>query len=570
MEVSACYAHDCSRFPLTGKGIINLYALFSESAVRLISPKGRAGLVTPGGLATDVNMADFFGSNIIAKRLVSVYSFENKKRIFKSVQPLLKFALVTFGDANSVEFAFMLHKVEDLKVQERKVVLGAEDIKLLNPNTNTSPILRSKKDLDLVRYIYQRIPILRREIDHESNGAGTNSWGATYRTLYNMTSDSESFRNKAGLGLMPLYESKLFQIYDHRFSTFSATQDLEGAQDDDSAVDVPQEAKRDPAYEISTRYWVERDEVLKMLVRLPKVFYEKDEATVSAALFAYVQRVLGGGADVKTYLKWMQDYPAFRVEALDEIEHMKLAKPFLMAELKSCNSVAEAVSVLQQILAPRWLYGWRDVTDMNANVRTLISSVYPLSGSGHTVLNLFTNENAAMFCCLIAQQSSLACDYVVRTKIGGTHLSYPYMNQIPALPPSAFGDRELNFIVPRVLELVYTTYSLKGFYEDVLAESASFDQRDLSLRGQPFGFDVNRRAILRAELDAYVAWKWTLSREQLSYILDPSSVCGNDYPTETFRGLKTNELKEFGEYRTQRLVLEAWDRIIEPLRRGQV
>jgi hypothetical protein len=36
---------------------------------------------------------------------------------------------------------------------------------------------------------------------------------------------------------------------------------------------------------------------------------------------------------------------------------------------------------------------------------------------------------------------------------------------------------------------------------------------------------------------------------------------GEDYPSETFRVLKNREQKEFGEYRTKRLVLEAWDRL---------
>jgi hypothetical protein len=31
---------------------------------------------------------------------------------------------------------------------------------------------------------------------------------------------------------------------------------------------------------------------------------------------------------------------------------------------------------------------------------------------------------------------------------------------------------------------------------------------------------------------------------------------------ETFRVLKDKEEKEFGEYRTRRLVLEAWDRLV--------
>jgi hypothetical protein len=36
---------------------------------------------------------------------------------------------------------------------------------------------------------------------------------------------------------------------------------------------------------------------------------------------------------------------------------------------------------------------------------------------------------------------------------------------------------------------------------------------------------------------------------------------GPDYDSETFRVLKEKEQREFGEYRTQRLVLEAWDRL---------
>ena len=36
---------------------------------------------------------------------------------------------------------------------------------------------------------------------------------------------------------------------------------------------------------------------------------------------------------------------------------------------------------------------------------------------------------------------------------------------------------------------------------------------------------------------------------------------GPNYPSETFRVLKINEIRQFGEYSTQRLVLEGWDRL---------
>jgi len=36
---------------------------------------------------------------------------------------------------------------------------------------------------------------------------------------------------------------------------------------------------------------------------------------------------------------------------------------------------------------------------------------------------------------------------------------------------------------------------------------------------------------------------------------------GADYPSETFAVLKRNEERQYVEYRTQRLVLEAWDKL---------
>ncbi|MDW8313170.1 MAG: hypothetical protein RMK02_10595, partial [Burkholderiales bacterium] len=85
--------------------------------------------------------------------------------------------------------------------------------------------------------------------------------------------------------------------------------------------------------------------------------------------------------------------------------------------------------------------------------------------------------------------------------------------------------------------------------------------QELGYDGPPFPFDPERRAVLRAELDAYYARLYGLTREDLCYILDPASVMGEDYPSETFRVLKEYELRAFGEYRTERLVLEAWDRL---------
>ncbi len=67
----------------------------------------------------------------------------------------------------------------------------------------------------------------------------------------------------------------------------------------------------------------------------------------------------------------------------------------------------------------------------------------------------------------------------------------------------------------------------------------------------PFKWDEDRRAVLRAELDAYYAKLYGPTRDKLRYILDPKDVCGPDFPGETFRVLKQKEERLYGEYRTR-------------------
>ena len=194
--------------------------------------------------------------------------------------------------------------------------------------------------------------------------------------------------------------------------------------------------------------------------------------------------------------------------------------------------------------------GWRDVTDARASARTVIAGVVPRVGCGDTFLLMFPNvEDVQLVSCLLADQNSLVHDYVARQKIGGTHLKYHVKKQITNLPPSAYTPADLDFIVPRVLELTYTAEDLRPWAED------------LGYTGDPFPWVPDRRRQLRAELDAWYARLYGLTRDELRYILDPADVEGEDYPSETFRVLKKKECDTFGEYLTRRLVLEAWDKL---------
>ncbi len=170
-------------------------------------------------------------------------------------------------------------------------------------------------------------------------------------------------------------------------------------------------------------------------------------------------------------------------------------------------------------------------------------------------------------------------------------MSYSLVNQLPILPPTVYSPSSTAFIVPRVLELTYTAWDLAPFAADLWADAdddlrarlqAQHDANRAATGGHPwappawanlpetppascplspFKWDDDRRALLRAELDAYYARLYGLTRDELRYILDPKAVYGPDFPGETFRVLKEKEERQFGEYRTQRLVLAAWDQL---------
>lgn len=72
---------------------------------------------------------------------------------------------------------------------------------------------------------------------------------------------------------------------------------------------------------------------------------------------------------------------------------------------------------------------------------------------------------------------------------------------------------------------------------------------------------MTRRGVLKAELDVFFAKKYGLTEEEFRYILDPKDVKGENFPSESFRTLRDDEISRFGEYRTRRLALEAWKRM---------
>jgi hypothetical protein len=496
-EGESMLVRNSGRFPLCGRGDVNTYTVFTELNRSLINRDGRVGCIVPSGIATDDTTKYFFQDLIAQRSLVSLYDFENREGLFLDVDSRMKFCLLTLTGAGrpnpaGAEFIFFAHQTADLGDAERRFVLTAEDIALLNPNTRTCPIFRCRRDAELTRYIYRRVPVLIDESDSEKG----NPWGIRFLAMFHMSNDSHLFRERKGLEregwqlqgnvfvrgkvrCLPLYEAKMIHHYDHRWATYTPTGETR---------DLTPAEKRDPAYAPLPRYWVEEQ---------------------------HVAEALAG--------RWEKE----------------------------------------------WLLGFRDITN-TTNERTVIAGILPGVAIGNNLpLLLMETDDASLAACLGASLTSFACDFAARFKVGGTHMNFFIVQQIPILPPATYsypcpwadpapaGSATIrDWLLPRVLELVYTSHDLAPF------------ARDCGYDGPPFKWDEERRFQLRCELDAaffhlYLGsekeWREKATLELLGYFPSPRDAV--DYILDTFPIVRRKDEQNYGEYRTQRDILSTYDQM---------
>jgi len=267
------YCRRSGDYPLTGKGDINTYAVFAELASQIVAPHGRVGLLTPSGIASDNTTKDFFAAVAESNRLIRLYDFENKKVFFPEVHASFKFCILNFGGAKTkhrqADYFFFAHAMEDLEDRKRHITLSSRDIALLNPNTRTCPIFRTKRDAEITKQIYRRVPVL---IDQSRERTG-NPWGIDFKTMFHQTNDAELFHEAADLKkrgyklhgnrwkkgkheYLPLYEAKMFRPYDHRFG--SAFSNPEAWFQQGHTMETTEAQHQNPEYEVIPRWWAEQ------------------------------------------------------------------------------------------------------------------------------------------------------------------------------------------------------------------------------------------------------------------------------------------------------------------------
>ena len=461
------FARRSGFYPLMGRGDTNYYALFAERALGLTHPRGRCGLLVPSGIATDDTTKVFFQKLVRERRLAELVDFENRNKVFEDVDSRFKFSILVFNGAaareSEVRCGFYLHGMEDLKDPDRTFQLTPEDFRLFNPNTLTCPIFRRRRDVELTRKIYERVPVLLNQSDSKTG----NPWGTSFLRMFDMTNDSGLFRTGADLEgdgfwlgpgniytrgesrCVPLYEGKMVQMYDHRAATITVNAANLHRPAQEQPVTPAQHV--DPGFSPKPQFWVDADS-------LPR-----------------------------------RDDQAGR----------------------------------------HWMLGYKDVT-APTNVRTMIPAAIPVAGVGNTFC-LVESKASLPGACLLANLSSFALDFAARQKVGGQHLNFFIVEQLPVLPPERYDDdfhgvRLADFVTQRVLELCYTAHDLKGFADD------------LGYEGAPFPWDEERRLHLKCQLDALYFQLYGLTCDEAGEIL------------ETFPIVKRQDEQQFGKYRTRDLI----------------
>ncbi|MCM1140960.1 MAG: restriction endonuclease, partial [Muribaculum sp.] len=471
------YVKESGRFTLTNNGKIELSSLFAEICLNF--SREAWGLVLPTGIAVNDSNKAFFAKLIDENRLISLFDFENREKLF-DIDSRFKFCLLTAGKAfdkeRQVKGGFYLTRLDHLLDPNRIYTLRTSDFALLNPNTKTCPTFRTSRDAELTRKFYLNAPIMVDEIK------GINHWGIKFATLFNMATDSYLFRTRQqlleqgaekignffmlnGERYVPLYEGKMIWLHNHQYGEFPK----EGNRPS-SINSTTLNTLKNTSSDLSPWYWVPEDSVI------PKMSKEDKDGNVI----------------------WSWPYHFYT--------------------------------------------SFRDVTNAT-NERTCVASLVP-------------------GLCPVAIMASIPFDYVARQKVGGSSMGFFILKQMPIPAPEDIPEDTKWEMAKRVIELTYFNHDMDAWAEELWEEMTDEQRAEMPQVGlkEPFIFDPDRRAVLQAELDAIVAHLFGLSTDDLRYILDPEDVCGPGCINETFRVLKERELRELGEYRTRRLVLDAWHR----------
>jgi hypothetical protein len=491
----AVYCKEAIVYPTMQSGKSDLYRMFSEQVFYITRNGGHIGIVLPSGFYTDKWATAIRRLYLDKTSIQTFYSFENRlPRVFQSVHPQYRFVpLTTVKGSPTRRFgaAFMCHDPGKISsIEARALYLDRKNIERFSPETLSFFEFENKTQLSAARRISSAGPLI---------GEDNDLWRPELFLEFSFNAHQEKLPFLRGGDGLPLIEGKMIWQYDLFYASW----------DDDSQS-------------FQQNFGASDQKIL------PKYRINEDSA-------------LANFASRRTFV-WSDSY---------DYLHYRI--------------------------------GFRDVAE-SKNERSAIATVVPPHMFCVETVKTIRPLPALRLLFIVGVWNSFVFDFYARLKVDN-HFNFHDVNTFP-LPRLLNSDRIFQAISSRACRLTSFTNEFSKLWADAFSKdwqspdfwypsSAPIDnygpahEQEIRQRlrdeagkltpewGPHCGVhdrladrrDTGDRAQLRAEIDAYVAHLYGLSRDDFAYILD------------TFPVLKKKEEKAFGEFMFKRKCVEEYDRI---------
>lgn len=198
--------------------------------------------------------------------------------------------------------------------------------------------------------------------------------------------------------------------------------------------------------------------------------------------------------------------------------------------------------------------GFCDVGGVTNQRFLMAAMIPPTSLCGHSVPTImFEPSDDTLSLLWLGLANSFCLDFLARQK-GALHMTLTLVDSLPL--PRRYTDTAVErAIAARAARLTCSGPEMENLW-DRLTDG-------LRAGSSPADDPAERRA-LRAELDVLVARDFfRLTRDEMRYLIDPSSVLGSDCGIETFGALKRAETRNGQPFTSFDLIMEAWGALDE-------
>ena len=398
------YADPEHPYRLQGSADLNSYKMFAEVFWNLMKLDGRLGVILPTGIYSDFGTKDLRETLLFRGRIDFIYAFQNEKKIF------------TAADHRYKQVALFVSKGGKTESFRTRFRMGVGD----SPEAHELPddILEVVGGLWMVGGETPKgsIPSSPSTIHHQPTTKSMVFTPDDIRTNSPKTLSLVELKSDRDLAIFRKIYARSIRIGDNA-PGWEITYAREFDMTNDSKHFPPLEKWEAKGYssDVFGRWIGPEGDVALPLYQGAMIHHFNP---------AYQQFESGGGR-VNQWYASPSDCFAFR--------------PKYLISQKTAKSLAPGSTSLR--------YAFRDISS-NTNERTLVGSIIPGYPCGNTLPVLcLSGKDLLGLISLAGSGSSMACDYIVRIRMTGSHMNLFVLQDMPFLGPSEVSTR-----APRIIE----------------------------------------------------------------------------------------------------------------------